>query len=433
MNVRENILEGNIVDTKQLKGKQKNKNVNIFDIILSQTVKQDKPTKIVDKKSLKNLKNEKENLNALPLEENVNNLTFGLESLKNHNNQSKNINLNKNIPDKISKNQDFTNNVNFHKQKLETIKNVEKEIDSKLTNLENNIKNQIDKSKLEDLKNTQKELSDNFKASKLDKNLKLQDILSSLQNTKNQQKEPEGVGLKHSLKDSKLKDLLKSQLNVENKSDKINAFTLKEQKNEHKLDDFLKKLENKEEKAENLKVNDDRNLLINISKNVEQKNDVRTDVKTDTNTDKPNKNEPFASAYQNAQSVNYDIISGYNSSKSFSDQQQNGQQTPQPNSHVSNYITNFQINYQDTSINATISKNIVNMFIRSSDIVFTPEMIDGIKNILENSGYKDLRLTLRDKEKVYKFNFSDMNRTETKKGINLVVWKRFLYGYLYFL
>ncbi|MGC9080398.1 hypothetical protein, partial [Sulfurihydrogenibium sp.] len=358
----------------------------------------------------------------LSLEENVNNLTFGLESLKNHNNQSKNINLNKNIPDKISKNQDFTNNVNFHKQKLETIKNIEKEIDSKLTNLENNIKNQIDKSKLEDVKNTQKELSDNFKASKLDKNLKLQNILSSLQNqenslktenTKNQQKEPEEIGLKHSLKDSKLKDLLKSQLNVENKTDKINAFTLKEQKNEHKLDDFLKKLENKEEKAENLKVNDDRNLLINISKNVEQK--------TDTNTDKPNKNEPFASAYQNAQSVNYDITSGYNSSKSFSDQQQNGQQTPQPNSHVSNYTTNFQINYQDTSINATISKNIVNMFIRSSDIVFTPEMIDGIKNILENSGYKDLRLTLRDKEKVYKFNFSDMNRTETKKGINLVV------------
>jgi hypothetical protein len=423
MNVRENILEGNIVDAKQLKGKQKNKNVNIFDIILSQTVKQDKTTKIVDKKSLKDLKNEKENLNALPLEENVNNLTFGLESLKNHNNQSKNINLNKNIPDKISKNQDFTNNVNFHKQKLETIKNVEKEIDSKLTNLENNIKNQIDKSKLEDVKNTQKELSDNFKASKLDKNLKLQDILSSLQNqenrlktenTKNQRKEPEEVGLKHSLKDSKLKDLLKSQLNVENKTDKINAFTLKEQKNEHKLDDFLKKLENKEEeKVENLKVKDDRNLLINISKNVEQK--------TDTNTDKPNKNEPFASAYQNAQSVNYDITSGYNSSKSFSDQQQNGQQTPQPNSHVSNYTTNFQINYQDTSINATISKNIVNMFIRSSDIVFTPEMIDGIKNILENSGYKDLRLTLRDKEKVYKFNFSDMNRTETKKGINLVV------------
>ncbi|PMP76584.1 MAG: hypothetical protein C0178_05190, partial [Sulfurihydrogenibium sp.] len=76
MNVRENILEGNIVDTKQLKGKQKNKNVNIFDIILSQTVKQDKPTefkknlekitdKIADKKSLKDLKNEKENLNAL--------------------------------------------------------------------------------------------------------------------------------------------------------------------------------------------------------------------------------------------------------------------------------------------------------------------------------------------------------------------------------
>ncbi|PMP64172.1 MAG: hypothetical protein C0198_00110 [Sulfurihydrogenibium sp.] len=422
MNVRENILEGNIVDTKQLKGKQKNKNVNIFDIILSQTVKQDKTTKIVDKKSLKDLKNEKENPNALSLEENVNNLTFGLESLKNHNNQSKNINLNKNIPDKISKNQDFTNNVNFHKQKLETIKNIEKEIDSKLTNLENNIKNQIDKSKLEDVKNTQKELSDNFKASKLDKNLKLQDILSSLQNqenrlktenTKNQQKESEEVRLKYSLKDSKLKDLLKSQLNVENKTDKINAFTVKEQKNEHKLDDFLKKLENKEEKAENLKVNDDRNLLINISKNVEQK--------TDTNTDKPNKNEPFASAYQNAQSVNYDITSGYNSSKSFSDQQQNGQQTPQPNSHVSNYTTNFQINYQDTNINATISKNIVNMFIRSSDIVFTPEMIDGIKNILENSGYKDLRLTLRDKEKVYKFNFSDMNRTETKKGINLVV------------
>ncbi|MGC9120335.1 MAG: hypothetical protein ACP5G3_02635, partial [Sulfurihydrogenibium sp.] len=93
MNVRENILEGNIVDTKQLKGKQKNKNVNIFDIILSQTVKQDKPTefkktlekitdKMVDKKSLKDLKNEKENLNALSLEENVNNLTFGLESLK---------------------------------------------------------------------------------------------------------------------------------------------------------------------------------------------------------------------------------------------------------------------------------------------------------------------------------------------------------------
>jgi hypothetical protein len=26
-----------------------------------------------------------------------------------------------------------------------------------------------------------------------------------------------------------------------------------------------------------------------------------------------------------------------------------------------------------------------------------------------------------------------MNRTETKKGINLVVWKKFLYGYLYFL
>ncbi|MGC8868655.1 MAG: hypothetical protein ACP5P7_03225, partial [Sulfurihydrogenibium sp.] len=295
--------------------------------------------------------NEKENPNALSLEENVNNLAFGLESLKS-NSQSRVVNVKKNIPEETLRKQNFTNS-------FEAMK---------------------------DIKNNQ-------------------EIKGIVKN--------EEVGLKHSLKDSKLKDLLKSHLNVENKTDKINAFTLKEQKNEHKLDDFLKKLENKEEKAENLKVNDDRNLLINISKNVEQK--------TDTNTDKPNKNEPFASAYQNAQSVNYDITSGYNSSKSFSDQQQNGQQTPQPNSHVSNYTTNFQINYQDTSINATISKNIVNMFIRSSDIVFTPEMIDGIKNILENSGYKDLRLTLRDKEKVYKFNFSDMNRTETKKGINLVV------------
>ncbi|WP_028950655.1 hypothetical protein [Sulfurihydrogenibium subterraneum] len=189
---------------------------------------------------------------------------------------------------------------------------------------------------------------------------------------------------------------------------------------ESKKQDFLKSLKIEREDFTN---NINNNILTESFKNTE-KQSINTNLNSkslDQNTNKSN-NLDFVNT-NNATAVNYDLTSGYNSSKSAGDNANSFTQNQhQPSTSGQSSFQNFNITYQNTNINAVITQTTLNLFIKSSDVVFTPEIIDSIKNILKTSGYKDLKLTLKDREKVYKVNsIEKLSQPTTEKGINIAV------------
>lgn len=195
-------------------------------------------------------------------------------------------------------------------------------------------------------------------------------------------------------------------------------------------DKFLDiKTESKNQNFNKLQNLEREDLVNNLNVNFSIEN-FKTIEKQDSNNNFNNKiidqnttkNNNFDSINgNNLTAINYDITSGYNSSKSSSDNQNNFTQN-QSHTFQQNSFQNFNLTYQNTTINAIITQTTLNLFIKTSDIVFTPQMIDSIKNILETNGYKDLKLTLKDREKVYKLNSVEKNTQPiTEKGINIAV------------
>ncbi|MDM7273750.1 MAG: hypothetical protein ACK4J2_03145 [Sulfurihydrogenibium azorense] len=460
--IKESSINSNLIETKNIKGKQKSK-TSIFDLILSK--------EFISKESLKSEKSAIDGKNLIDLDkkfrtklekkdktaDNVSLLQIDFNNFE----VSKNLELSKvslkqneiktfqekNKPQKIlsqqevkePKHSEFLNQVKTSeesKTKKTLSQQAHKLTSAQLENqgisMQENVKshnvlpqqegkeikhseflNQIEEPKT---KKTLLQQAPKLTLSQLENQLDIKSNKSQKQTTELNEnlKIPQNTSLKRG--DNKGKNISEIQKDITQTWRKdISNEKFIDIKTESKNQNFnqLKNLE-REDSVNNLNVN----FSIENFKTIE-KQDSNNNVKTlDQNT---TKNNNFDSINNNPTAINYDFTSGYNSSKSSSDNQNNFTQN-QPHTSQQNSLQNFNLTYQNTTINATITQTTLNLFIKTSDIVFTPQMIDSIKNILETNGYKDLKLTLKDREKVYKLNSVEKNTQPiTEKGINIAV------------
>lgn len=463
--IKESSINSNLIETKNIKGKQKSK-TSIFDLILSK--------EFISKESLKSEKSAIDGKNLIDLDkkfrtklekkdktaDNVSLLQIDFNNFE----VSKNLELSKvslkqneiktfqekNKPQKIlsqqevkePKHSEFLNQVKTSeesKTKKTLSQQAHKLTSAQLENqgisMQENVKshnvlpqqegkeikhseflNQIEEPK------TQKTLlqqAPKLTLSQLENQLDIKSNKSQKQTTELNEnlKIPQNTSLKR--EDNKGKNISEIQKDITQtgRKDTSNDKFL-DIKTESKNQNFnqLKNLE-REDSVNNLNVN----FSIENFKTVEKQdsNNNFNNKIIDQNTTKNNNFDSING--NNPTAINYDFTSGYNSSKSSSDNQNNFTQN-QSHTSQQNSFQNFNLTYQNTTINATITQTTLNLFIKTSDIVFTPQMIDSIKNILETNGYKDLKLTLKDREKVYKLNSVEKNTQPiTEKGINIAV------------
>lgn len=375
--IKESSINSSLIETKSIKGKQKPK-TSIFDLILSK--------EFISKESLKSEKSAVDGKNLIDLDK-----KFRTKSEKN----DKTLD-NTSLPQIDFNSFEVSKNLELTKKAL--IKNILKIDTDKKSLTSNNVS----------LKNEIKTFQEKNKPQKI---LSQQEV-----------KEPKHSELLNQVKVSeepKTKKTLPQQAHKLTLSQLENFLDIKtESKNQN-----FNKLQNleREDLVNNLNVN----FSIENFKTIEKQdsNNNFNNKIIDQNTTKNNNFDSING--NNLTAINYDITSGYNSSKSSSDNQNNFTQN-QSHTFQQNSFQNFNLTYQNTTINAIITQTTLNLFIKTSDIVFTPQMIDSIKNILETNGYKDLKLTLKDREKVYKLNSVEKNTQPiTEKGINIAVWKNF--------
>jgi hypothetical protein len=441
--IKESIIESSLIGIKQNKGKQRTKELSLFNTLFSKllehnqindTENQTKTSKIFkpkeERKEIKTDENLNRIINQESLQLNVLQNQQQMENKKNSkilNDNQQLLPLNKKVSQQLEKDKEMKKIFNDVQESLQLDHNLIKEKKTDRT------------SKIE------QENLQSVKEEKNAKNLNINQLLSLNKNVSQQLNTVESSNkkvnqeslqlnvlqkqeMKKSFNDMQESLQLNPNLTKEKKTEKIND-SLENENLKTKLktngDNFIIKNQTLLEKTKKEEMNHSQNNNQTIENTVLSNNESvkeRFSLVNINENDKISKNIQTDTQNLNTQSnlaVNYDIVSGYNSSKFSSDTQQwqnNGQLQQNPNT-----ASNFQVVYQNTNINATITQNLMNIVINSSDILFTPKIIDGIKNILETSGYKDVKLTLKDKERVYKLNLTENQQPSTKSGINLAV------------
>ncbi|ACN99292.1 putative viral A-type inclusion protein [Sulfurihydrogenibium azorense Az-Fu1] len=428
--IKESSINSSLIETKSIKGKQKPK-TSIFDLILSK--------EFISKESLKSEKSAVDGKNLIDLDK-----KFRTKSEKN----DKTLD-NTSLPQidfnsfEVSKNLELTKKALI--KNILKIDNDKKSLTSNNVSLKNEIKTFQEKNKPQKILSQQEvkepkhsELLNQVKVSeepKTKKTLPQQApklTLSQLENQldiKSNKSQKQTTELNENLKipqNTSLKRENNKGKNISEIQKDITQTGRKDTSNDKFLDIKTESKNQNFNKLQNLERED---LVNNLNVNFSIEN-FKTIEKQDSNNNFNNKiidqnttkNNNFDSINgNNLTAINYDITSGYNSSKSSSDNQNNFTQN-QSHTFQQNSFQNFNLTYQNTTINAIITQTTLNLFIKTSDIVFTPQMIDSIKNILETNGYKDLKLTLKDREKVYKLNSVEKNTQPiTEKGINIAV------------